>query len=209
MDKHMFLMVKYIRLKLYPKEQPIPRNRCGVFMRILGIDPGYAILGYGIIDMKGNKFTVCNYGSVTTDVSMDMTDRLKHLYTQVMEIIREYEPDIAAIEELFFNTNSKTAILVGQARGVVILACANSGLKISEYTPLQIKQGLVGYGRAEKAQVQAMVKTILNLSEVPKPDDTADALAAAICHGHSAGHISKLEKYKMSAPGNLTSGRKR
>jgi crossover junction endodeoxyribonuclease RuvC len=163
-------------------------------MRILGIDPGYAILGYGVIDMKGNRFSVCGYGAITTDAALKMPDRLKHLYTQVMEIIREYEPDVAAIEELFFNTNSKTAILVGQARGVAILACANSGLEIREYTPLQIKQGLVGYGRAEKQQIQTMVKTILNLSEVPKPDDTADALAAAICHGHSAGHLSRLEK---------------
>lgn len=164
-------------------------------MRILGIDPGYAILGYGVIDMKGNRFSVCGYGAVTTDTALEMPDRLKHLYTQVMEIIREYEPDVAAIEELFFNTNSKTALLVGQARGVAILACVNSGLEIREYTPLQIKQGLVGYGRAEKQQIQAMVKTILNLSETPKPDDTADALAAAICHGHSATHINKLEKY--------------
>lgn len=173
-------------------------------MRILGIDPGYAILGYGIIDMKGNRFTVCGYGAVTTDASMEMPDRLKHLYTQIMEIIREYEPDVASIEELFFNTNSKTALLVGQARGVAILACANSGLVIREYTPLQIKQGLVGYGRAEKKQIQAMVKTILHLNEVPKPDDTADALAAAICHGHCAGHLNKLEKYK-----DMTNQRKR
>ncbi|HWQ79623.1 MAG TPA: crossover junction endodeoxyribonuclease RuvC [Anaerovoracaceae bacterium] len=164
-------------------------------MRILGIDPGYAILGYGIVDMKGNRFSVCGYGAVTTDAALEMPDRLKHLYTQVMDIIREYEPEVAAIEELFFNTNSKTALLVGQARGVAILACANSGLEIREYTPLQIKQGLVGYGRAEKRQIQAMVKTILNLSEAPKPDDTADALAAAICHGHSAGHLNKIDKY--------------
>ncbi len=163
-------------------------------MRILGIDPGYAILGYGIVDMKGNHFSVCGYGAVTTDSSMEMADRLKHLYTQIMNIIAEYEPDVVSIEELFFNTNAKTAILVGQARGVVILACANSGLEIREYTPLQIKQGLVGYGRAEKKQIQAMVKTILNLKEVPKPDDTADALAAAICHGHCVGHLSKMEK---------------
>jgi crossover junction endodeoxyribonuclease RuvC len=164
-------------------------------MRILGIDPGYAILGYGVIDMKGNHFSVCGYGAITTDSSMAMPDRLKHLYTQIMEIIREYEPDVVSIEELFFNTNSKTVIQVGQARGVVILACANSGLEIREYTPLQIKQGLVGYGRAEKKQIQAMVKTILHLEEVPKPDDTADALAAAICHGHCAGHLDKLDKY--------------
>lgn len=165
-------------------------------MRILGIDPGYAILGYGVIDMKGNRFSVCGYGAVTTDASMEMPDRLKHLYTQIMEIIREYEPEVVSIEELFFNNNAKTALLVGQARGVAILACANSGLEIREYTPLQIKQGIVGYGRAEKKQVQAMVKTILHLEEVPKPDDTADALAAAICHGHCAGHLNKLEKYK-------------
>ncbi|WP_027399307.1 crossover junction endodeoxyribonuclease RuvC [Anaerovorax odorimutans] len=165
-------------------------------MKILGIDPGYAILGYGIIEMKGNHYSVCSYGSLTTSASMDMPDRLKHLYTQLMEVIREHEPDEASIEELFFNTNVKTAILVGQARGVAILACANSGLEISEYTPLQIKQGLVGYGRAEKKQIQSMVKTILHLKEVPKPDDTADALAAAICHGHSVGFNNKLRNVR-------------
>lgn len=162
-------------------------------MKILGIDPGYAILGYGIIEMKGNHFSVCSYGAITTDTSMAMPDRLKYLYTQIMDIIHEHEPEVAAIEELFFNTNSKTALLVGQARGIVILACVNSGLEICEYTPLQIKQGLVGYGRAEKKQIQAMVKTILNLKEVPKPDDTADALAAAICHGHCAGFNNKFK----------------
>lgn len=163
-------------------------------MRILGIDPGYAILGYGIIEMKGNHFTVCGHGAVTTDSTMEMPDRLKHLYSQIMDIIQEYQPDVASIEELFFNNNAKTALLVGQARGVVILACANSGLEISEYTPLQIKQSLVGYGRAEKNQVQAMVKAILNLKEIPKPDDTADALAAAVCHGHCASTNNKLRK---------------
>ena len=158
-------------------------------MKILGIDPGYAILGYGIVEMKGNRFTSCDFGAVTTDAKTAMTDRLKHIYGTLMDIISEFEPEVAAIEELFFNTNSKTALLVGQARGVAILACANSGLEIYEYTPLQIKQALVGYGRAEKGQVQAMVKTLLNLGETPKPDDTADALAAAICHGHSSGRL--------------------
>lgn len=165
-------------------------------MRILGIDPGYAILGYGIIDKKGNRYSVCDYGVVTTNPSMAMPDRLKYLYTQIMEIIHEYEPDVVSIEELFFNTNSKTALLVGQARGVVILACANSGIEIREYTPLQIKQGLVGYGRADKKQVQAMVKAILNLNEVPQPDDTADALAAAICHGNTSRLLNSIDKYK-------------
>jgi crossover junction endodeoxyribonuclease RuvC len=162
-------------------------------MKILGIDPGYAILGYGIVEMTGNKFKVCAYGAITTDAKMEMPDRLKVLYQDLMELIAEHEPEVASIEELFFNTNAKTAILVGQARGVAVLACANSGLEINEYTPLQIKQALVGYGRAEKKQVQIMVKTILNLKEIPKPDDTADALAAAICHGHSAGSKNRLK----------------
>ena len=156
-------------------------------MRILGIDPGYAILGYGIIEMRGNRFKVIDYGAVTTEAGMEMPDRLKVLYNSLMELIGRFEPEVASVEELFFNTNAKTAILVGQARGVALLACSNSGLEIAEYTPLQIKQALVGNGRAEKKQVQFMVKTILNLKEAPKPDDTADALAAAICHGHSAG----------------------
>ncbi len=163
-------------------------------MRIMGIDPGYAILGYGIIDMEGSRFAACGYGAVTTDKDTDMPDRLKHLYCRLMEIIDEFRPDVVAIEELFFNKNTKTALLVGQARGVAILACANSGLDIYEYTPLQIKQGLIGYGRAEKAQVQMMVKTILKLSEIPKCDDTADALAAAICHGNSAAYLRRIKK---------------
>lgn len=165
-------------------------------MRILGIDPGYAILGYGVIEMKGNHFKVIDYGAVTTDAKMEMPDRLKVLYNSLMELIASYEPEVASIEELFFNTNAKTAILVGQARGVAMLACANSGLEIAEYTPLQIKQALVGNGRAEKKQVQFMVKTLLNLKEVPKPDDTADALAAAVCHGHSAGSRNRLKGRK-------------
>jgi len=163
-------------------------------VRILGIDPGYAIMGWGVIDMKGNHFTPVAYDSIMTQAKMPKIDRLKILYNELMNIIAEYQPDAASIEELFFNTNSKTVIMVGEARGVALLACANSGIEVYEYTPLQIKQGLVGYGRAEKKQVQSMVKTILNLDAVPKPDDTADALAAAICHGHSAGQISRLKK---------------
>ena len=165
-------------------------------MRILGIDPGYAILGYGVLDKIGNKFVTVAYGSITTDSKMEMPERLVALYDGLTGIIQTYKPDEASIEELFFNNNAKTAILVGEARGVAVLACAKQGLKISEYTPLQIKQALVGYGRADKKQVQAMVKAILNLEAVPKPDDTADALAAAIsaaiCHGHSGGHKRPL-----------------
>ena len=156
-------------------------------MRIIGIDPGYAIMGWGILDLKGNKFSVVDYGSITTDAGVDAAKRLQHIYAELGAVIAKYEPEEAAIEELFFNNNAKTVILVGEARGIAVLACANAGLEISEYTPLQIKQALVGYGRADKKQVQAMVKAILNLKEVPRPDDTADAVAAAICHGHSRG----------------------
>ena len=161
-------------------------------MKILGIDPGFAILGYGIVEYRGNRFSVCDYGAITTDKSLDMQDRLKHIYCRLMDIIQEHQPDVVSIEDIFFNKNTKTALLVGQARGVAILACANSGLRVYEYTPLQIKQGLVGYGRADKSQMQNMVKVILNLDEIPKPDDTADALGAAICHAHSAGINNRL-----------------
>lgn len=163
-------------------------------MRILGIDPGYAIMGWSIIDMKGNKFEATDYGAITTDAGMSMSLRIQHLYSQLVAIIEKYHPQEAAVEELFFNNNAKTVIHVGEARGVAILACINGGLDVFEYTPLQIKQALVGYGRADKKQVQAMVKTILNLPKVPKPDDTADAVAAAICHGHSAGRIKRERK---------------
>ncbi|MBQ1385059.1 MAG: crossover junction endodeoxyribonuclease RuvC [Firmicutes bacterium] len=156
-------------------------------MRILGIDPGYAIMGWGVLDVEGNRFKVVAYDSILTDKDTPMPKRLQELYMGLQEIIEKYKPDEASIEELYFNNNAKTAIMVGEARGVAVLACANGGLPISEYTPLQIKQALVGYGRADKKQVQQMVKTILNLEKVPKPDDTADALAAAICHGHSSG----------------------
>ena len=154
-------------------------------MRILGIDPGYAIMGYGVVELIGNKFKVIEYGSIMTESRKNMTDRLKHIYYELMQLINRTDPDVAAIEELFFNTNTTTAIKVGQARGVSILACANSGIETNEYTPLQVKMALTGYGRADKKQVQHMTNTLLNLKEVPKPDDTADALAIAICHGHS------------------------
>ena len=156
-------------------------------MIIIGIDPGYAIVGIGVVEYVGNKFRTLEYNAITTPAGMPTTERLKKIYQEMTMYIDKYKPDAVAIEELFFNNNAKTAILVGEARGVAVLACAHGNLKISEYTPLQIKQALVGYGRADKKQVQAMVKAILNLEKVPKPDDTADALAAAICHGHSAG----------------------
>ncbi len=155
-------------------------------MRILGIDPGFAIVGYGVIDYEKGKYKTVDYGKITTPAGMDMPLRLKEVYDGVLRLIELFKPDVLAVEELFFNTNVKTAIAVGHARGVIVLAAANSGLKINEYTPLQIKQAVVGYGRADKNQVQQMVKMFLGLKEVPKPDDTADALAVAICHANSS-----------------------
>lgn len=151
-------------------------------MIILGIDPGLAIVGYGVIDFTGNRYKVLDYGSIITEANIYFPERLKRIYDEMSILIDKYEPEDLAIEELFFNKNVKTAIKVGQARGVEVLCAKNKGLNIYEYTPLQIKQAVVGYGRAEKRQVQEMVKMLLNLKEIPKPDDTADALAVAICH---------------------------
>ncbi|MGI6206491.1 MAG: crossover junction endodeoxyribonuclease RuvC [Anaerovoracaceae bacterium] len=162
-------------------------------MRILGVDPGYALMGYGVIERRGSRLKAIDYGSISTGPSAPMPERLKFLYSSLMDIIAETEPEAASFEELFYNTNAKTVINVGQARGVAVLACVNSGVEVAEYTPLQIKQALVGYGRAEKKQVQQMVKTILGLDKVPKPDDTADALAAAICHANSMGGNATLK----------------
>ncbi|MGE4283034.1 MAG: crossover junction endodeoxyribonuclease RuvC [Clostridia bacterium] len=161
-------------------------------MIILGIDPGIAIVGYGIIKYEGNKFSVVHYGAITTHSSMQLPDRLKEIYEGIIYLIEMFHPDAVAIEELFFNKNVKTALTVGHGRGVALLAAANKGLEISEYTPLQVKQSVVGYGRAEKAQVQQMVKVILSLNEIPKPDDVADALAVAVCHAHSANMNNRL-----------------
>lgn len=161
-------------------------------MRILGIDPGYAIMGWGVIEKSGSSFKPIAYGSIETQKDTPMPDRLKQLYSGLMDVIAEYDPSEASIEELYFNNNAKTAIFVGQARGVALLACINSGLSIYEYTPLQIKTAMTGYGRAEKKQIQQMVKMILNLDEVPKPDDTADAIAAAICHGYCGEAKKKM-----------------
>ncbi len=154
-------------------------------MIILGIDPGYAIVGYGVLEYSNNKFKVIEYGAITTDSKTDMFDRFKSIYDDICEVMERTKPDFMAIEELFFNSNQKTAINVAQARGVILLAAMNRGIRIFEYTPLQVKQAVAGYGRAGKKQVQQMVKLLLGLKEVPKPDDTADAVAIAICHGHS------------------------
>ncbi len=159
-------------------------------MRILGIDPGYAIVGYGVLDFEKNRFHTVAYGAITTDAHTDFQDRLTEVYDQVNEVIRISNPEALAIERLFYTTNQKTVIQVAQARGVILLRAAKNGLPVYEYTPLQIKQSVTGYGKAVKKQVQEMTKTILKLDSIPKPDDTADALAVAICHGYS--YRSKL-----------------
>lgn len=163
-------------------------------MIIFGIDPGIAIVGYGVVEYIGNKFKVLDYGAITTEPKHSFPTRLKLVYDELTELLEKHKPDAVAIEELFFNKNVKTAITVGQARGVQLLAAVNQGIELYEYTPLQVKQGVVGYGRAEKKQVQEMVKLILNLRQVPKPDDVADALAVAICHAHSG---SFKEQFKV------------
>ncbi len=153
-------------------------------MRILGIDPGLATIGYAVVDKETNHFDVLEYGVIKTSADKKDTKRLEIIHYNIEELIKEFRPEQMAVEELFFNKNVKTAIAVGQARGVILLAGSQAGLKVAEYTPLQIKQAVVGYGRADKNQVQQMVKSLLNLAELPKPDDAADALAVAICHGH-------------------------
>ena len=155
-------------------------------MRILGIDPGFAITGYSIIDYQGNKFKLIDSGAVTTKAGESFPLRLTKIYDDLSMIIDEYKPDAISVEELFFNNNVKTAINVAQARGVVLVVGGQKQIPTYEYTPLQIKQAVAGYGRADKIQVQKMVKAILNVEMLQKLDDTTASLAAAICHSHSA-----------------------
>ncbi|MCL6459763.1 MAG: crossover junction endodeoxyribonuclease RuvC [Gorillibacterium sp.] len=154
-------------------------------MRILGIDPGIAIVGFGFIDKVGSRLTPVQYGCIQTKAHTDHSTRLKDVYDSVVQLIEKYEPEAMAIEKLFFNRNVSTALTVSEARGVTILAAVQKGLPIGEYTPMQVKQAVVGYGGADKKQVQEMTRILLKLSAVPKPDDVADALAVAICHAHS------------------------
>jgi crossover junction endodeoxyribonuclease RuvC len=164
-------------------------------MLTLGIDPGTAIMGYGLVESEsgddegrimGERLKMVEYGALYTPANTPLVERLPMLYEGLRDLIKEYKPISVAIEELFFNKNVRTALAVGHARGIAILAAAHSNLPVGEYTPLQVKQAVVGYGRATKEQVQAMVKILLNMDHIPRPDDAADALAVAICHIHSA-----------------------
>lgn len=154
-------------------------------MRILGIDPGTATVGWAIIEHSGCEPQTIAYGHINTPAGMPLERRLAEIAHDLGEIMKKYRPDEAAIEELFFFKNQKTIITVAEARGAIILTLHNSGLRIAEYTPLQVKQALTGYGRADKTQVQLMVKSVFRLAEIPRPDDTADALAIAFCHANS------------------------
>ncbi len=154
-------------------------------MRILGIDPGFAIVGWGVVEYSGSKFKTIAYGSIQTPAGMRIEERLFQIQKQLNFLFDTYHPDAMAVEELFFNNNITTGIRVAEARGVILVAAEAHGVPIAEYTPSQIKQAVVGYGKAEKKQIIAMVTMLLGLKEPPKPDDTADALAVAICHAHS------------------------
>lgn len=154
-------------------------------MIILGVDPGLAIVGYGVIEIIGNKIKMLEYGTIQTYPKDNTQDRLAIIYKELINIINEFKPDEVAFEKLYHEKNTKTFINVSQARGVEVLACVNASLRLYEYTPLQIKQALTGYGRATKVQMQEAVKRYLNLDGIPKPDDAADALAIAICHSFS------------------------
>jgi crossover junction endodeoxyribonuclease RuvC len=162
-------------------------------MVILGIDPGLAIVGWGVVEYSGSRFRTLGYGSIETPAGMKTEERLSLIFDGMKELIETYHPQHVAVEELFFNTNITTGIRVAEARGVIIMCAHRMGVKVFEYTPLQVKQAVVGYGRAEKKQVISMVTMFLGLPKPPKPDDTADALAIAVCHAHSGS--SRLAEY--------------
>ncbi len=155
-------------------------------MRVLGVDPGTATTGYGVVEETEEGLRALAYGVVTTPAGQPLPQRLQTIYRELVRLAQEFSPDEAAVEELYFSVNVRTAMSVGQARGVALLALADAGLTVAEYSPLVVKQALTGYGGADKRQMQEMVRMLLGLPEAPRPDDAADALAVAICHLHSA-----------------------
>ena len=155
-------------------------------MRILGIDPGVATIGFGIVDSDRNRHRLVTCGVITTPAHTSLSSRLEQIYNDLTRLLEAFKPDVVSVEELFFNTNITTGIAVAHGRGVILLACRKAGVMIYEYTPLQVKQAVVGYGRAEKAQVMDMVRRLCGLSAPPKPDDAADAVALALCHARSS-----------------------
>ena len=170
-------------------------------MRVLGIDPGYAIVGWGVLDYAGNRFSPVDFGAVTTEAGVPFEVRLRQVYEGVTNVIETYHPEALAIEQLFYQHNQTTVIGVAEARGVILLAAANAGLPISEYTPMQVKLAVTGYGKAVKKQVQEMTRVLLRLDSVPKPDDTADALAMAITWCHTSHN--QLQNYQRRSIGPI------
>ena len=168
-------------------------------MRILGIDPGSETTGFGLIDSDGSRHTAVRYGAIRTSPRRSFHERLLQIYTQLMEVFSCEEIHVVAIEGVFYAANVQSALKLGHARGIALLAAAQHELPVFEYSPLEIKSAIVGYGRAEKGQVQIMVRHLLRLSEIPTPDDAADALAVAICHSHSAGRLPARRKKTRNA----------
>lgn len=168
-------------------------------MLILGIDPGYAIVGWGLVRYEKARYTPVRYGAITTEAGTDFSLRLQEIYRDMTELLQKCRPDALAVEKLYFKNNQKTAIDVAQARGVILLAAREQGVPLYEYTPLQVKSAVTGFGRAQKAQVMEMTRRLLGLREVPKPDDTADALALTICHAQMNG--TSLKAYMNERKG--------
>lgn len=156
-------------------------------MIIMGIDPGYAIVGYGVIEAQAGQFRPLEHGAITTPAGEEFSRRLEIIYEDVVSVLQKWKPQAISLEKLFFQSNKTTAIGVAEARGVILLAARQNKVTVYEYTPLQVKQAVTGYGQAEKRQIMEMTRKLLHLREIPKPDDTADALAMAICHGQAAG----------------------
>ena len=155
-------------------------------MRILGIDPGYGITGFGLVEADRNRFSLCRCGAITTPAGMDFSARLEIIYEDMRSLLEMAKPDVVAIEELFFGQNVTTGIGVAQSRGVILLAIRQAGVPVFQYKPMQVKQAVVGYGNATKHQVQDMTRRLLGLQQMPKPDDAADAIAIALCHARSS-----------------------
>lgn len=165
----------------------------GNVLVVLGIDPGYAIVGYGVLQFQGINYSALGCGAITTDADTPFEERLRIIFENVTELIKKTNPDALSIESLYFQNNQKTAIMVAEARGVILLAAKLTGVPVYEYTPLQVKTAVTGYGKAKKPQVMEMTKRLLHLSKMPRYDDTCDALAVAICHIHAAGTTARLK----------------
>ena len=171
-------------------------------MRVLGIDPGYAIVGWGVVEKQGTAFVPVAYGAITTPAGMVFEQRLAEVYDGTLEVLQTYHPEAISLEKLFYQHNQTTVIGVAEARGVILLAAAKLGVPVFEYTPMQVKQSISGYGMAKKPQVQEMTRLLLKLKTIPKPDDTADALAMAVTHCQCAGSLLQAQRFEAMVKQN-------